>query len=363
MARIVYGVCGEGHGHALRSQAVIEHLKAAGHELLILASNKAYRVYQDLFDNLHEIHGFKVVYENNEVKSFSSVLDNLSSLPKGAAESIRKIRKLFQNFSPQLCITDFEPYTSYLAQNRGIPCLAIDNISIVDKAHIEHNRDYGDLLIAKAIAGFMVPFARDYLIPTFFYPEVTAKRVRLVQPVFRKEIIKAKREWGNGSKSRPGEGEGNRHVLVYQTSDSNANLLDQLKAVDKRFYIYGFDKAKEEENLLFRPFSQEQMVEDLANADAVITNGGFTLMSEAIYLGKPVLAEPVGKQFEQHVNSFYLDKLGIGAYTERMSLSVLLFFLSRLDLFRSRLSLMRFDDNRSFMRLVDEKIAEYLSGE
>jgi len=363
MARIVYGVCGEGHGHALRSQAVIEHLKEAGHELLILASNKAYRVYQDLFDNLHEIHGFKVVYENNEVKSFSSVLDNLSSLPKGAAESIRKIRELFQDFSPQLCITDFEPYTSYLAQNRGIPCLAIDNISIVDKAHIEHNRDYGDLLVARAIAGFMVPFARDYLIPTFFYPEVTSRRVKLVQPVFRKEIIQAKREGRTGGNGKPGKAEDKGHVLVYQTSDSNTNLLDLLKGVNKRFYIYGFDRDKEEENLHFRPFSQKQMVEDLAKADAVITNGGFTLMSEAIYLGKPVLAEPVGKQFEQHVNSFYLNKLGIGAYTERMSLSVLLFFLSRLEEYRSRLSLMRFDDNRSLLRLIDDKVAEYLSGE
>jgi hypothetical protein len=39
--RILYGVVGEGMGHAMRSRVVLEHLVAAGHEVEIMASGRA----------------------------------------------------------------------------------------------------------------------------------------------------------------------------------------------------------------------------------------------------------------------------------------------------------------------------------
>ena len=40
---------------------------------------------------------------------------------------------------------------------------------------------------------------------------------------------------------------------------------------------------------------------------AVITSAGFTLLGEAVYLHKPVLAIPVEGQFEQILNAHYVD--------------------------------------------------------
>jgi uncharacterized protein (TIGR00661 family) len=51
----------------------------------------------------------------------------------------------------------------------------------------------------------------------------------------------------------------------------------------------------------------------LSTAKAVIATAGFTLMSEALYLGKPYLAFPMQGQFEQHLNAHMLDLLGYGA--------------------------------------------------
>ena len=39
--KILYGVVGEGMGHAMRSRVVLEHLVAQGHELEIMASGRA----------------------------------------------------------------------------------------------------------------------------------------------------------------------------------------------------------------------------------------------------------------------------------------------------------------------------------
>ena len=55
-------------------------------------------------------------------------------------------------------------------------------------------------------------------------------------------------------------------------------------------------------------------IEDLRTARGVIAGGGFTLMGEAVYLRKPMLAVPVAEQFEQILNARYLERLGYGDY-------------------------------------------------
>jgi uncharacterized protein (TIGR00661 family) len=37
---------------------------------------------------------------------------------------------------------------------------------------------------------------------------------------------------------------------------------------------------------------------------------GFSLVTEALHLGKPYLAVPVQHQFEQIFNAYWLDKMG-----------------------------------------------------
>ena len=44
----------------------------------------------------------------------------------------------------------------------------------------------------------------------------------------------------------------------------------------------------------------------------MIAGGGFTLMGEAVYLHKPMLAIPVTRQFEQVMNARYLQHEGYG---------------------------------------------------
>jgi uncharacterized protein (TIGR00661 family) len=61
-----------------------------------------------------------------------------------------------------------------------------------------------------------------------------------------------------------------------------------------------------EGNLRYQPFGEATFIDDLASCRAVIAGGGFTLMGEAVYLHKPMLAVPVGRQFEQVLNARYL---------------------------------------------------------
>lgn len=50
----------------------------------------------------------------------------------------------------------------------------------------------------------------------------------------------------------------------------------------------------------------------LAKADALVINGGFSAVSEAIALGKPTFVIPVPGHAEQHINALAVAKLGCG---------------------------------------------------
>src|SRR2546429_1699715 len=74
-----------------------------------------------------------------------------------------------------------------------------------------------------------------------------------------------------------------------------------------------------EGKLIFLPFSEQGFVDDLRTARGVVASGGFTLMGETVYLRRPMLAEPVGKQFEQILNARYLESLGYGMCAEEIT--------------------------------------------
>ena len=62
----------------------------------------------------------------------------------------------------------------------------------------------------------------------------------------------------------------------------------------------------------------------------MIAGGGFSLLSECVYLHKPALSIPVAGQFEQTLNARYLERLGYGEYAEAPTPEAIGAFLERL---------------------------------
>ena len=66
--KILYGVVGEGMGHAVRSRVVLDHLVAEGHEIEIMASGRAVDFLHKHFEGVNRIHGLHMIYEENRVR-------------------------------------------------------------------------------------------------------------------------------------------------------------------------------------------------------------------------------------------------------------------------------------------------------
>jgi uncharacterized protein (TIGR00661 family) len=143
-------------------------------------------------------------------------------------------------------------------------------------------------------------------------------------------------------------------VLVYQTSTSDTRLIDELNAVeDQKFVVYGLRKNARRGNCTLKEFSEAGFVEDLAAARAIVTNGGLTLIGEAVYLGKPIYSVPVGNQYEQILNARYLEELGYGLGVHRVEADVLRLFLREAPKYASRIAKHRQDGNRELFDVVD----------
>ena len=64
--RILYGVVGEGMGHATRSRVILEDLTKE-HEVQVVASGRAHDYLAERFEDVHNIWGFTIHYEGNAV--------------------------------------------------------------------------------------------------------------------------------------------------------------------------------------------------------------------------------------------------------------------------------------------------------
>jgi len=114
------------------------------------------------------------------------------------------------------------------------------------------------------------------------------------------------------------EPEDGDHVLVYLPSFTD-ETLDELFGDDAlapyRFVAYPrrSDHDVVAKNLTLKGFSKSGFVEDLRTARAVITSAGFTLLSECLYLGKPLYVMPEVGQYEQKCNAEALKRWNLGA--------------------------------------------------
>ncbi|MCA1829757.1 MAG: teichoic acid biosynthesis protein, partial [Myxococcales bacterium] len=365
--RILYGVVGEGMGHAIRSRVILDEL-AKKHEVQVVVSGRAHDYLAQRAGGagfagdgrtpkagalegavqVRKIWGFTIVTEDNEVRNFRTLLENLKgAFTGGWPKNIKAYFDIADNFRPDVVISDFETWSYLYGVNHRLPIVSVDNMQIINRCKHDEEILRGQetsFQIAKGVIKAKVPGAYHYLITTFFYPPVRKKRTSLHPPILRPEILAAKRESGD-------------HLLVYQTYTTNKELPELLKGTGLECRIYGLRRDLKEPvregKLVYKPFSEAGFIDDLRTARGVVASGGFTLMGEAVYLHRPMLSEPVGKQFEQIVNARYLEKEGYGLCADEITEEKIREFLGRIPEFEKNLARYSQDGNNDLLARLD----------
>ena len=312
--RILYGVMGEGLGHAMRARVIIDELSARGHIVLAASSARGTLLLRSHGIAVVDVEGLHLCTREGAVLRARTLGANLRATPRRLKFAAGVPWQTALAFEPDVVISDFESFSHAVGRALGKPVISLDHqhiLSVARHAAVLRDRPSSSVALARTFVHAKLPGCAHHIVPTFFFPPVKARQrttTTLTGPILRPALLQAA--------SVPGD-----HVVVYQTARGDSSLLGALAAVpDVRFHVYGAGRPGPlADNVVGCRFSENAFLDDMRTCRAVLANGGFTSLAEAIVLRKPVLSVPLRHQGEQTLNALWLQALGHGRALDRWS--------------------------------------------
>jgi uncharacterized protein (TIGR00661 family) len=200
-----------------------------------------------------------------------------------------------------LVISDFEPVTAWAAKSQKIPVLGIGHQYAFNHKIPKEGSDP----IADQVMKYFAPadvgiglhwhhFGQPILPPIIDTPETPAS------------IIKNK-------------------IIVYLPFEDQHEVIRLLSPFENfEFHLYSPEAVSSKfDHITCNPLSRDGFQKDLYDCAGIISNAGFELASEALQLGKKILAKPLHAQMEQISNAAALHQLGYGHVMNDMDIAVI----------------------------------------
>jgi uncharacterized protein (TIGR00661 family) len=339
MARIIYGVHGTGHGHAIRALTIARHF--AEHEFLFLSHGAGASILSPEFQVV-ESPCLVTVVQRHKVNGLATIYQNLLILGRSRSTA-RRLREIIDRFQPDAALTDYDFFLPWVCRGLGLPCLSLDHQHIICAGrHPLPWRQMPEYLLTKGIIDLLFSAADAFLATSFFRPaEMSEAKVRVVPPLLRDQVLACQKQTGS-------------HVVAYQGYETFKRFFPLLQTTGRPVRVYGFNQEGRQGNLQFKKNSETGFLEDLASCSYLICGGSHTLLSEALYLGKPVLSFPIKGAFEQYLNAFYLERQGWGKklLNQNPSPTIIPAFEAQLDAFHDNISRGHFCGNQEIYDLI-----------
>ncbi|MDP2341810.1 MAG: glycosyltransferase family protein [Deltaproteobacteria bacterium] len=356
---VFFALASEGMGHATRAAPLIDALRQRGYRVEVFCGGRVAAFLRTRVGHVHEHFFIPLHYTNNQLdifKSFKSAIARLGPCLREAWSLFWRMRKE----KPVAVVSDFEFMSAWLGWWSGTPVIAVDNMHLITHGAMpepptkQARKEKKD--IARAI-WWNQPVVDKILITCFWQPGlkagVNASKVRFVPCAARPEVLARRHRTRTDGP-----------VLVYQTSSTNHDLPGTLQKAGElaglKFVVYGAGRpACVEGAVEYRAFSESGFLDDLAASPFCIVNGGHSTMVEALALGKPVLSEPIQKQYEQQANAVGLETLGVGKGVSKMTVEAIVDFAKRAPAMRERAAEMsHVVDNAGLADAVEECLRE-----
>jgi uncharacterized protein (TIGR00661 family) len=301
--KILYGVQTTGNGHISRSREVIRELKNLGHDVSVLLSGRKAAMQTELkdFEPYQAVKGLTFCTDRGKLKYLKTALGlNFFQFYRDIAS--------FDGSGFDLVISDFEPISARIARRNSIPSIGVGH----QYAFIHDIPVSGDNLLARFVMKNFAPV--DYPVGLhwhhFNHP--------ILPPIVPPEIDR------NDAKIE-------NKILVYLPFEQLNEVLALLKPFRRfEFFVYHrLTQAEDNGHLHLRPYSRSGFLNDLIECTGVISNAGFELASEAMFLGKKILVKPLAGQMEQLSNALAIDSLELGMAMNRLNIVKVARFLDQ----------------------------------
>ncbi len=294
--KIFYGVQGTGNGHITRARVMAKELYAAGIDVTFQFTGRPADKYfdMDIFNGYQVRSGLTFNTDKGQVNYLKTAFE---------AKPLTFIKdvKALDLSSYDLVISDFEPVTAWAAKNQKKPVLGIGH----QYAFNHKIPRAGSDPIANQVMKYFAPadtgvglhwhhFGQPILPPIIDTPETP------------KNII-------------------NNKIVVYLPFEDQQKVIKLLAPFENfEFHLYSPELAHSKfDHIICNPLSREGFQKDVHDCSGIISNAGFELASEALQLGKKILAKPLHAQMEQISNAAALKQLGYGQTMHDMDISVI----------------------------------------
>ncbi|MGI9175071.1 MAG: glycosyltransferase family protein [Rhodothermales bacterium] len=355
MAKIVYSLSGQGRGHTSRVIAVSDELRKAGHEVVFCCGGTAREILEAEGERVLPVPALRQAMHGNAIHLTQTFLCNWRTVLSSPL-IVAELATLFSEERADLLITDFEAFSPHAARRIGLPVLSFNHQQVVTETVYDLPASYRfNAAFTGTVIRFIAPRDPQHvLLSSFFFPPLKHPgRTTLVAPIIRPDVqaITPKHE---------------DPVLVYYNQTQGAGaVLDVLRQVDARFIVYNFDPPPNPEaypNLTFKAPCLDGFLRDLARSRAVICTAGFTLISEALFLGKPLLVVPNRGIFEQTLNALFLQREGLGEAVigRPVTLRDIATFLGRSAAYRARMVGRDTCGNKAALACIERVLSENL---
>ncbi len=304
MARIIYALSGQGRGHTSRGMAITAALRERGHTVVFCGGGTAHEILKKEGETVIPVPALRQIMEANRVQYGSTLCCNGKTLLRAPA-IINRLEDAFRAIDPDLLITDFEAFAPHAARRLDLPVLSFNHQQVVTEMQYRlPMRHWAASTLTGLAIRLIAPRSPEHvLLTSFFYaPLKHPNRTTLVPPIIRPAV----------QELAPTSGD---PILVYfNHPDGACHVLDVLQQVDASFIVYceTSPAAAPPENVIFKEPCLRGFLDDLAASRGVLCTAGFTLISEALYLGKPLLVVPNQGIFEQTLNAIFLEREGLG---------------------------------------------------
>ena len=283
--KILYAIQGTGNGHICRSKEVLKSLvREADVDILVSESQ-------------HEVNlGFKIKYQLEGlgyVFGKTGGIDYYNSIIKARPNKfLSDIYDLpVENYD--VVISDFEPIASWACRRKKKNYISLS-----------HQTAFMSELMPRpgkinALAEFIIRWYAPVSIPIGLHYEKYDNFIET--PIIREEIRKA-------------DVKNLGHYTVYLPSYDEKYLIKRLNKIDIKWELFSKhykDKPYKDKNVTITPICNDLFVNSLATCEGILCNSGFETPSEALFLGKKILAIPMKGQYEQECNAEALNRLGI----------------------------------------------------
>lgn len=331
--RVLLMVNGLGLGNSTRCHAIVQRLAELGADVAIITSGNG-KWYFEGRSEVKALHSIEPLYyaSNNGRISIPRTLLSIGEFRRISQRNAATIARVLDSYDPNVVVLD-SVYNVGPARKRGIPIVALNNADVVHTSYRRFRHKPGSIRMQ-----FYCVEEMDYLfhrarVDMVLSPSLDSElpevggNVRRIGPIVRR-----------GYESAPANGPVSRVLVMLSGSRFGTPVALKGRSFPFHVDIVGREAPKGvslPSNIVFHGRIKDN-AHIVRSADLMLVNGGFSAVSEAFALGKPMVVLPIPNHAEQWVNGRTIEKLGVGFISGEDEVeSAMMNAIARIDEFRN----------------------------